>query len=166
MKPFFTFVLISIISANFLFGQNEKFKALYIYNFTKYIEWHNDKQGTFIIGVVGNSELVNELKIIAKKKKINNLEIQVRKYQNLSDLRYCQILYISGSKGVELQKIANKLPQNTLIISDSPGLCKQGAGINFLDYNGSLKYEVNKASILARGLTLNHVLLQLGIEVQ
>lgn len=54
---------------------NSKIKAIFIYNFTKYIEWpENQKQGDFVIGVLGNSNpnLNKELDKMAALSKIGS----------------------------------------------------------------------------------------------
>ena len=59
-------------------AQDEKFKALFMYNFTKYIEWPQTKQsGDFVIGVMGNSAIVSELNAIASKKTVGAQNIKV-----------------------------------------------------------------------------------------
>ena len=59
---------------------NAKIKAIYIYNFTKYIEWPESyRQGNFVIGIVGNnSTLVNELKKMATVKTVGNQHLEIK----------------------------------------------------------------------------------------
>ena len=65
IKSLLSFIL---IGALFLAGTgnydtNAKIKAVYIYNFTKYIEWPKEyREQIFVIGVLGESALFDELK--------------------------------------------------------------------------------------------------------
>jgi len=47
-------------------------QSLYIYKFTKFISWPEEKaEGDFVIGVFGNSPIFDELKLMASLKKAN-----------------------------------------------------------------------------------------------
>ena len=52
---------------------NSKFKAVFIYNFTRYFDWPQQKKsGNFIIHVIGkNDNLISELKSLAMKASSN-----------------------------------------------------------------------------------------------
>ena len=56
---------------------NAKIKAIYIYNFTKYIEWPETyREGNFVVGVLGTSvPLVNELNKMATSKTVGTQKI-------------------------------------------------------------------------------------------
>lgn len=147
-----------------LSAQQEKFKAVFIFNFTKYIEWSPaDKQGDFIIGVIGSTEITKHLISVAQKMKVGNQPIVVKQYRSVEEVDRCHLLYISPDKSVELNKAILKfVNKNTLIITDKNGLIKQGSGINFYSDEGELKFEVSKNNIEKTGLKINPALLILG----
>lgn len=70
-------------------------KAVFLYNFTRYFEWpENKKLNNFVIYVVGKNEsLMSELKNLAAKKKVGNQEIEIKTLLN-SIQKSFQILYI------------------------------------------------------------------------
>ena len=148
-------------------AQNESFKALYMYNFTKYIEWPvSQRQGDFIIGVLGNSALTKELEVIAEKKKVGSQSIVVKTFSTVDAIDNCQILYLPTSKSSQIGQLIAKLSgKPILIISDKEGLALQGACINYISDGDKLKYEVNKANVEKKGLTVSSSLLTLGIAV-
>ncbi|MBR5642849.1 MAG: YfiR family protein [Salinivirgaceae bacterium] len=70
-------------------AQDEKFKALFMYNFTKYIEWPQNKQsGDFVIGVIGNPAIVGELNAIAQRKTVGSQAIKISMLKNLTICDY------------------------------------------------------------------------------
>jgi hypothetical protein len=148
-------------------AQNEKFKALFMYNFTKYIEWPASvRQGDFVIGVLGNSSLTKELETIASKQKVGSQAIVVKVFNDVKDIDNCHILYISPGKSSVINSAVDKLNgKSTLIISDKNGLALQGAGINYVSDGDKIKYEINKKNIDKHGLTVNSALLALGVVV-
>ena len=148
-------------------AQNEMFKALFMYNFTKDIDWPDSyKQGDFVIGVLGNSEIIAELNKIAQKKKVGGQQIKVKKFTAVNDIEKCNILYLPENKSSQLSAALEKLTDKpTLIITDKPGLAQEGAGINYVTVDGGQKFEINRNNIQARGLKINSFLLSLGIVV-
>lgn len=148
-------------------GQNEKFKALFMYNFTKYIEWPaSARSGDFVIGVLGNSTLTEELKTIASKQKVGTQNIIIKTFSNADEIDNCQILYLPASKSSQIATVLAKLGgKSTLVIGDKAGLASQGAGINYIMDGDKLKYEINKSSIEKKGLTVSSALLALGVVV-
>jgi hypothetical protein len=150
-----------------LFAQNEKFKALFMYNFTKYIEWPQQaRQGDFVIGVLGNSPIVNELEIIATKQKIGTQNIVIKTYSSVDMIDNCQILYLPPSKSKQLSSVLTKIGGKAiLIITDNPGLALQGAAINYVSDGDKIKYEINRKNIDKSGLSVSSALLSLGVSV-
>jgi hypothetical protein len=155
---------VGLLTAN---AQNEKFKALFMYNFTKYIEWPvSQRTGDFVIGVLGNSAMVSELNTIASKQKIGSQNIVIKVFSTADEIDNCNILYLPASKSNQIGAVVNKLTGKAiLIISDKAGLASQGAGINYVLDGDKLKYEVNKGSLEKRGLVVSNALLALGIVV-
>lgn len=165
MKKIVFLLLISLVTSTG-FTQSEKFKALFVYNFTKNIDWTAAyKQGDFVIGVYGNSPMIAELIKIANKKKTGNQTIVIKKYSAPHEIHKCHILYLPRNKSSRLPTLQQSLSgKPTLIISDKEGL--KGADINFLDQNRSLEFEINPAQIRRKGLKVGSSLVSLGIVIK
>jgi hypothetical protein len=149
-------------------AQNEKFKALFLYNFTKYVDWPtSQKTGDFIIGVLGNSSISDALNTIASKQMVGNQKISVKVFSKAEDIDQCNIVFIPASKSSSLGAVLSKVSgKHVLVIGDKAGMASQGASLNFLYDGDKLKYEVNKANIERHGLAVNPTLISLGIEVR
>ncbi|PLX14892.1 MAG: hypothetical protein C0599_17860 [Salinivirgaceae bacterium] len=160
-------MLMLFFSATSLKGQNEKFKALFLYNFTKYIEWPASKQGgDFVIGVLGNSPIKKELDIIASKKRIDNQPIKVKVFKSISDIGSCHVLFIPPGKSASLPEVNKKVEgKGILVITDKPGLGKKGAGINYVLKGGHQDFEINKGAIKDQSLKVNSSLFALGTVI-
>jgi hypothetical protein len=161
--------LFSLLVSLCLFGttgssmaQDEKFKAIFIYNFTKYINWPVG-EGDFVINILGDDIIIKELANIAMKKTVGNSKIIVKKILGPSDIDVCNILYISGGKTNMLSdifQIAKK--NNILVITEKANSCKSGACINFLSKEGKLTFEISKTNIEMCGLEVSSNLLNMG----
>lgn len=159
--------LLSLLFTVKTFGQLERFKALYIYNFTKDVAWpDNYKQGDFIIGVLGTSPVIPELVKIAQTKTVGKQKITVKKYAGVENIDKCNVLYIPTAKSGQFAQVLQKIKNSpTLLITDKPGMIKMGACINYVDDQGKLKYEISQGNISSRSLKVTTYLISLGIPV-
>jgi hypothetical protein len=146
-------------------AQNEKFKALFMYNFTKYLEWPSNKNdGDFIITVVGESPIVKELNIIAQKKQIGFQNLKVEQVHSASEISSSHIVYVSSESTNMLNAVLSRLSkQNTLLITDKKGSIGKGAGINYIVQGGKQKFEISESNIASSGIKVGTTLLSLGI---
>lgn len=126
-----------------------------MYSFTRYFEWpENKKVGEFVIYVVGkNDALITELKTLAGKKKVGNQDIEIKNTPAFDPSINAQIVYLAPD--VSTDNISKNKNKGTLIISEGPGGCKQGASINFVVLENKLKFEYSKNNAVKAGLKTN-----------
>lgn len=169
MKSKFLFTLVVSLcllgSTSSIKAQDERFKAIFIYNFTKYINWP-PSQGDFIINVLGNDGIISEIGEIAKKKTVGSSKIEIVRILSPKEIRKCHILFIASSKIdflADVIQIAKK--DNILVITEKANACKGGSCINFLNKDGKLIFEISRANIETYGLQVSIDLLKMGILV-
>lgn len=169
MKRIILLFLIFFAVLNTTYAQKEKYQSLFIYNFTKYIKWPDSyNSDKFIIGVIGDSDILESLNSMAssKKKTATGKEMQVKKYSSVSEIDDCHILFVSESVASDLGQIVNNTSSKPiLIITDSPGLATQGSIINFIEKDGKIKFELNEAKASGRGLIVSGSLTSLAILI-
>ncbi len=148
-------------------AQNEMFKALFMYNFTKNVEWPADmKQGDFIIAVLGDSPVIGELQKVAASKKVGQQNIVVKKVDNPGAIDKCHILYLPTDKSSDFSAVLSKVEgKPVLLVTDKDGLAQQGACINYVIVGGKLNFEINKARFQKQGLQMASTLANLGIVI-
>jgi hypothetical protein len=171
MKPVFSniikivalFICFQAIE-NQAFGQEEKFKALFIYNFTKYIEWQSEMGGEYFnIAVVGNQDLYKQLSDISSKMKVGTKKLNVTYHNSSDDISVCQIVYFGVTKTDDLSIYAKRVKGGkVLIIGDKDKACQKGACINFIKKNGNLNYEISSSNMESSNLKYNSTLSVLG----
>ena len=146
-----------------------KVKASFIYNFTKYIDWPDKyKQGNFIIGVLGTSSFYNDLTTMLSTKTVGNQIFEIKSFTNAESVSgVCHILFVPAENSSMLPDILKKLKgKSTLIITEKPGLAKQGAAINFVVQDNRQKFELNKANVEKYNLKVSTTLSALAIQVE
>ena len=92
----FVFITNSKVNA-----QSTDYKAysLYVYNFMKYVEWpEEESKGDFVIALVGDSKIKDELLVLSNHKKVKGRKIVFKQFTKLEDITYCHLLYVSSSK--------------------------------------------------------------------
>ena len=167
-----TIILLSLLAYNvkaqmIQADPNARIKALFIYQFTKYVEWPaGSKGGEFVIGVVGNSSVVSVLEQMATTKKVGAQPIVVKKFSSASQVSGCQMLYLCSDKSSDFTAVLSKLKgKSTLLITEASGLAKKGSVINFVLQDNRQKFELSKNNASKFGLSVSSSLTQLAISV-
>jgi hypothetical protein len=147
---------------------NYNLHANIIYRFTKYIDWPAEKKnGHFVIGIIGDSPLFEELRDFVKNKSVGSQDIIVRKVDPSAGVFNCHILFIGEDESGTLKRISGLTTgTSTLIITESAGLAKKGSCINLVITNEHIKLEFNTTNIAKHNLDIATELLQLGVIIK
>jgi hypothetical protein len=158
-------LIMLLFSISALHAQDEKFKAIFIYNFTKYVNWPQ-KPGNFVITVVGNDPITAEIQNIASKKTVGTTKIEVKNAKTPADITNCHILYVPEGKTETLAPFVAKAKEmNILMVTDNKDACHHGSCINFIDNGGKITFEISRSNIENNGLKVSGDLMQLGVSV-
>lgn len=169
MKKVSLFILLAIVFSQVdSYGQTEKLKTVFIYNFSKYIQWPAEvTSGNFEIGIVGETPLFTELKKMAETRKVGSQPIEVKQYKSVSEVQNDHIVFVTMGSSNQLDKVVQKANSSpTLVITEKAGLSSQGSCINFLFESGKLIFEISKSNIESHSLKVSSQLLSLGKQVQ
>jgi hypothetical protein len=83
VRFFFTVLAFVLLTKGFSQTADYKFHSVFIYNFTKYIQWPATQQsGDFVIAVMGNSPVFDELSKITANKTVGTQKIVVKKFNS------------------------------------------------------------------------------------
>ena len=145
---------------------NAKIKAIFLYNFTQYIDWPAAyKKDDFKIAILGASVMTPELQKLAKLKKVGSQRMVVKQYASLNELQKCHILYVPAKQSAQIDKAIQKVKGwSTLLITDHPASGKK-SGINFIVEQNKQKFELNKTVLTKKKLVVSSSLLKLAKTV-
>ncbi len=145
---------------------NAKIKAVFIYNFTKYIEWPKESsKGSFKIGVYENKLLYDELVKMSQVKRVANRTIDVTKINDLNNIKDYHIIYINTFDKFNLAEAYISIGNHpVLLVTSTPGLPE--SMINFREIGKRQKFELNKAELERQNLIVSPVLKKLAILVE
>jgi hypothetical protein len=151
-KLYLVFSFFLLVSAS-AFGQFEQAvahtKVIFIYNFTKFVEWPPDyRQGDFVIGVMNaNPVLLSELNKLASQKTSGNQKFIIKNFKSVDEIDKCNILYIpDGSNNLLTEALKKLHGTSTLLITESEGDAKKGSAINFIWKDSKQAFELNKSN--------------------
>jgi hypothetical protein len=164
-----TLLLLTLILAGAPgFSQSHKYQSVFIYSFTRYVQWPEGyNQGDFEILVLGDCPILEELKAMATAKKVQGeRNIKVTKINSPSEIRKCNMLYVPATKSNQLDGVIAKVnTQSILIITEEPGMGVKGSDINFIVKDGKLAFEINQAAVNKQNLKVSIELTRLAILI-
>lgn len=160
-------VILVVIAGGITFGQTgiPRAQSMFIYNFSRLIEWPASyKSGEFVIGVLGNSTVFDELQTFTASKKVGTQDISVVRYREPAEITNCHILFVSFGKSNKMEEILSSLGnKSTLVIGEKSGLIDDGAAINFVIEQDKLKFELKVDNAKSNGLKISSSLQNMAI---
>src|SRR6056297_789199 len=87
-------------------AQEEKYITLYIYNFTKYIEWPDEYKGDdFVIDILGHKSVYERLKPMLEEKQRGSQNFVVNNPTQVSEINEdCHILFVGHWQSKKIQE--------------------------------------------------------------
>jgi hypothetical protein len=173
-KVFVTFQLLMLpilagvapVQAEPLSAPEYQVKAAFIYHFAKFIEWPTEameKDGPFMVGVVGQDPFGNYLDEVVSGKRIRDRKIVVKRFSKIEEAVHSHILFISGSEGENLDRNLKQLGRSPILtVSDIDRFAGKG-GMVQLEMDGNrVHFAVNLAAFDRAGLKPSSQLLKLA----
>jgi YfiR/HmsC-like len=152
-------------------ASEEQVKAAFIYGFTKFVEWppqaFAEPNSPFTIGIVGESELRQELEQSVRGKELDGHKFEVKQARDPAELRACQLLFITRSerrRQSDLLRNVAGLP--VLTLGDNDRFLAAGGMINFIMEGKKVRFEINEAAARRVGLIIHSRLLSLARHSQ
>lgn len=144
----------------------ENVMAVYMFNFTKFLEWTGSDQEYFNITVLGKSKITEPLRKIAEKENVSGKKIIVGEIKDIGQLKKCNMLFISTDDEDLVLAIIKKTAENKLLtVSNAKGFAEKGVCINFIMTEEKMKFEINRRAIEKTGIVVNSRLLSLAVKV-
>jgi hypothetical protein len=154
-----------------------KIKAGYLYNFTKFVTWPEDKSETFNLCILGTDPFGELIDPIEQRSAFGR-PIKLFRFDSLNSLSHtnnkpnCHILFISSSIG---SAIKDTISKNTLVIRDisktltvgeSNDFAMQGGMVGFVNREGRIKLQINLKKVKQSDLKVSAKLLEVAEIVE
>lgn len=142
-------------------------QAMFIYNFSRLIEWPAEyKSGPFVIGVLGNAQIVDQLKTYTGGKSVGSQPITVKVFDSPASISACQILFVPYANTRDLPQINQQINgKSTLIITEKNGAIDEGSAINFVIVGDKLKFELAPGNATRFSIKISSKLSEMAYKV-
>jgi hypothetical protein len=146
-------------------------KAVYLYSFAQFIKWpeetFRDKQDRIVIGILGQDPFENRIDDIVKAETVQGRPLSVQRFNQVTEVKKCHILFISESFKDEWAGIFKAIQgQSILTVSEVEGFAEKGGIINFVRVDNKIRFEINGKAVKRNNLEISSRLLKLSIIVK
>jgi hypothetical protein len=140
-------------------------KAVFLFNFAQFVEWptqsFEDAAAPFVIGVLGADPFGSALEAAVRGETLNGRSFVVERYRSVTEIRHCQVLFISRSEEAHIGEISAALAgRSILTVSDIEGPAQRGVMIRFVAENNRIRLRINVDAAKAAGLSISSKLLR------
>jgi hypothetical protein len=140
-------------------------KAVFLFNFTQFVEWppdaFHDNTTPLVIGVLGADPFGNFLDETVRGETAGGRPLVIERYRDIQRIDNCHVLYVSRSEAARVGTILAHMKQKrALTVSDIEGFAGEGGAIAFVSVAGKIRLRVNIDAAQAAGLTLSSKLLR------
>lgn len=140
-------------------------RAVFLFNFTQFVEWPDDTFNTqhspMVIGILGTDPFGHYLEETIAGEKINGHPLVIKRFTDASEINDCQVLFINLPESKRNRAIELLKGKNILTVSDDPDFMKRGGMIRFFTSQEKIKLEVNLEATKKESLVLSSKLLRL-----
>ncbi|HYO22760.1 MAG TPA: YfiR family protein [Flavisolibacter sp.] len=139
-------------------------KAVFLYNFSQFVTWPTANNSNFVIGILGNDPFGSYIESVVEGEKVGNSKIVVQRYNDVKDVKNCQILYINQPNAAELAKQLSG--HSILTVGEGEEFGKSGGIICFYMDNNKIRLKVNTRFAKAANLQISSKLLRVAEVIE
>lgn len=146
-----------------------KVKAAYLYNFTKFITWPAKQREFFGICILGQDPFGSLLDPLVNRTALDK-PIRILRFDSLSDLSPCDILYIDNEHSLESVRKTPSLAavlghedlKGVLTVSSEPFFARRRGMVGFVFKDGKIRLQMNLAVLKENELKVSAKLLEVA----
>jgi YfiR/HmsC-like len=143
-------------------------KAAFLYHFLTYIDWPEeslkDPQQPFVIGVYYEDPFGAVLDKIAETKQVEGRAIEIRRLESPDRLLECNILFVSRSVPVEMQRKVLAALENShvLVVGETEDFIERGGSAQFFVEGNKIRFAFNTDAVSRSELKISSKLLSIA----
>jgi len=141
-------------------SKEDKLKAAYLLNFTKFIEWPesdaDERQKTIRICIASSPKFLAFLNEMARNVRVGKLQRPVNVLP-LSTAKQCELVYTRQSRTANNEKL-----HHAVVVVDSPEVKFPTTSIVFYEKNKKLRFEIDRDNISKTQVVVSSELMKLA----
>ena len=145
-------------------------KAVFLFNFARFVDWpakaFPDADSPFVMGVLGDDPFGSYLDETVRGEKVNGHPLTVQRYRRVSEVKACQVLFVSRSEADHVDQILASLRgRSTLTVGDTDDFAAHGGMIRLATEKNKVRMHISLDPVKAANLAISSKLLRVA-EVQ
>lgn len=145
-------------------------KAVFLYNFAKFVEWPAEAFSTadapLVLGILGPDPVGTAAMQSLADKKVNGRPLEVRLLSSIEGAKGCHILFISAAEQSRLARLLDSLRGSSILtVSDIKRFAEQGGSIGLTTVEQKIRFEINVEAAREAGLVVSSQLLTLATAI-
>lgn len=145
----------------------EEVKAVFLYNFAKYVDWPSAPQGSSArirMCVAGNADFLSILREAVRDEIVNGRPLAALGLDGLDEARECDVLYVGPSSGADASAWLNAV-RGRQVLTVGDGAMVDGLVIAFVRDQNRIRFDINRQAAARQKLTISSRLLGLARRV-
>ncbi len=141
----FIFIISFILSNLYGASSEDELKAVVIGKVSHFIKWKKeDTSKEFIITVFQNHAFDSHLDILYKDKKIHNKPVKINYVENIQEIEFTHILYVTKHSQKDQEAIIKHTQKNSIVtISENKGFAQRGGVIQLYFVSQKIRLKIN-----------------------
>ena len=168
----FPFFFLGLFGVPSLAGEFPEYllKAQLLIRIAEFVDWpdgtFSSPKEPFIIAIVGKDPFGTYLETLARKEKIKDRPIILRRFAPDADPAPCHMLFVANAEQYHLERILSRISgSSVLIVGDTETMTKKGVHVGFLMIGGRIRFQINLRSAKACRLVIASQLLRLATKI-
>ena len=163
----FVFLNMGSLKAQTTYAAEYQLKAVFLYNFTRFIDWPVDAFDSpytpFVIGIIGDDPFVPFVQAAVHGERLGTHLIHLKRFESIDQIEDCHILYIASKNPDELKSMIKDVSgKNILTVGDAPNFARYGGMIRFYTEQSKIRLQINNTAAKAEGLKISSKLLRVA----
>lgn len=168
-RTFWLAIGLLLALSNVFAATTEQIKAVFTYNFTKYVLWPKNAFQTettpFKLCLDTNADFQKLMGLTVKNEQVYGRTFEIVNIRDHQNMPECHLLFVGQGNQNTIADYQRIYSQNTLIVSDLVKSIYQGSMIELRYENGRFNIYINRKQSLAAGLKILSTLLNLAVIV-
>ena len=148
-----------------------RIKAAFLYNFTLYAEWPSSAfespEAPFVLAIAGEDPFGNELDAACRGKTVKGRVIDIRRYEQASEVSEGHLVFLPDSQAKNLGVILRRFRDSpVLTVGEAETFTRSGGVIRLFVEQNKVHFEVNTDAAARAKLKLSSKLLSLAKVVR
>jgi hypothetical protein len=142
--------------------EEEQAKALFLFNFARFVQWSDEGMSTIVIGVAGDDHLADITETVVRGRTIDGRAVVVRRLRHADDPAGSHVLYVASSRQREDAEILRRTRGGVLTVGETVQFLRDGGIIRIFVEDRRVRFQVNATALGAAGLKVHSQLLSLA----